>query len=164
MSTRGKENTFSFLSGNNLNLFVCEKEVYTRERKERKRRTQFCSRRHRKPRPVSDARVAASYQFNRPLMNGQISFLKVPLCHLSLPPVVVSLSPLLAPSFSLYTSRDICVRFPCQLLRYPPFPLQFSSSLYHLRALLHSFFFVFYYITDSLPAFSHVALSRSSLA
>lgn len=135
-----------------------KRSAYTRK-KERKRRTQFCSRRHRKPRSVLDARVAVSYQFNRPLMNGQIGFLKVPLCHLPLllsPSRCLSFLRSSSPSFPFYTSRDICVRFSCQLLRYPPFPSPFSSSLYHLRALLHSFFS--YYITDSLPAFSRVAL------
>lgn len=117
--------------------------------KERKRRTQFRSRRHRKPRPVSDARVAASYQFNRLLMNGQIGFLKVPLCHrpLLLSPSPIVVSPFFASPRLHFLSIHLAIyafvspvnsfvirRFLCRSLRHC---ITSAFTFLFLRLLLH---------------------------
>jgi len=91
--------------------------------------------------PVLDARVVASYQFNRPLMNEQIGFLKVPVSPLprSLCPAITvsSLLPtLLAPSSPFYVSRytrffPLLTPSLSSVLFTSP-----SSSLYHLHACI----------------------------
>lgn len=99
--------------------------------------------------------MVASYQFNRPLMNGQIGFLQVPISpflSLSLSfslAVCPPFSIILAPSSPFYISR--CMR------SFPPLTLSLSSVLSVVLFIIvspprsHSLSFVSYYITDSLP-------------
>lgn len=168
-----KKMGFSSLSGNNLNLLRKRSartlHIHTREgKRESGGQTQFCSRRRRKPRSRSPtfAWRRAINLIVRWWMNRSV-FLKY-LFAISLSPFLIVVSPLSAPrafiSF-LYTSRymrsfvspvnSFVIRhFLCRSLRH---------CITSVCAFTRSFFFVSYYITDSLPAFSLVALPRSSL-
>lgn len=139
--------------------------------------TQFCSRRRRKTSQSPYARVVASYQFNRSLMNGQIGFLKVPvsLGRPRCPSLSLSFLSSALPRcgllflFLIHLVASWCISFLrclAECMHSPPLLTpSLSTAFVHLRSSFvtvspsRSFFTVSYHIDSLLVAFER-ALSR----